>query len=320
MIDLIIPMYNAEDTIARCLGSLIGQTKSRKFIITIVDDASTDYSADIIDRFRFLLPINYLKLDKNLGAPGLVRQYGIDHTHCDYIMFLDADDVLASTAAERATRATIQKRPDVIFSSFWGETGETDEYSLYSPNKITWLHGNVYSRKFLTDNNICFDDKMNEDGSFNLKCYWLAKNKMVIEEPLYYWMNNRKSLTRGNNNFLLDIAEDFINTYVDAIDFIVKKDSALLNDKIFQDTFAEKMSQFLEFCEGLEASKRDQSGAMAAIEKYVKQLKSYEIDNTKFVQTLIEKFNSFKIFVYTPRQHGLTYWLDKFNIPYEGVI
>ena len=55
MIDVIIPAYNAEDTIGRALASLVAQTRPRKFMVTVVDDCSTDCTAAIVKKFKGLL-------------------------------------------------------------------------------------------------------------------------------------------------------------------------------------------------------------------------------------------------------------------------
>ena len=82
MIDLIIPTYNNEETIGRALASIVAQTRPRKFMVTVIDDCSTDSTAAIVKKFKGLLPLQYIKLEKNLGKPGLVRNEGIKRTKC----------------------------------------------------------------------------------------------------------------------------------------------------------------------------------------------------------------------------------------------
>lgn len=322
MIDLIIPMYNNEDTIERCLGSIIGQTKSRKFFITIVDDGSTYQSFEIIYKFKknFSLPIRYLPMPTHTGSPGLVRQYGIDNTNCDYIMFLDADDVLSPIAAERAVRVTMQKKPDLVIGAFLGETGDSEEYQYYDTNAITWLHGNIYSRKFLESNKIKFDDRLNEDGSFNLKCFWLAENKMMIKEPMYYWLNNRKSITRGNNNFLLDIADQYVATYTDALSFILANKPDVVTNKKFKECLANKLGEFFQFAEALFVENRPINSIDREMDKFVNLLNKYNYINKEFLMITNRRFNNFNHFPDLVRKANLPYWCKVYKIPYDEVM
>lgn len=62
-----------------------------------------------------------------------------------------------------------------------------------------------------------------------------------------YWLDNKKSLTRRNKNFMIDIAEDYVSTYSDAFKFIVEKKPELLTNNKFVADCASKLGQFFEF-------------------------------------------------------------------------
>ena len=319
MIDLIIPVYNGEETIGRALGSVVAQTRSRKFLVTVIDDCSTDGTAAVVKKFKGLIPLNYIKLDKNLGKPGLVRNIGIEKTHCPYIMFLDADDILAPNAAEVISRAILQQKPDFINSAFY-QDNRTDEYTVISTNTFTWLHGNAYSREFLQKNNIKFDDKWNEDGSFNLKCYWLSDKKYVISQPMSYWLDNKESITRKNKNFMLDIAEDYIITYSNAIKYILNNKQDLAFDKIFKRDCAGKLAEFLQILDTIIYNKRDKNKICDVIIKYIQNLKSYNFIDKNFILLTNKYFNNYNIFTDTIRQYTLYPLLSMVKINVEEYI
>ena len=159
MIDVIIPAYNAEKTIGRALASILAQTRPRKFLVTVVDDCSTDNTKEEVMKFSNLLPIQYIRLEENKGKPGLVRNIGIQATSSPYILFLDSDDMLAPTAAEVLSRAILQYQPEYINSAFYQDRVDSEENMIISTTNLTWLHGNIYSRNFLKKYNIEFDDK-----------------------------------------------------------------------------------------------------------------------------------------------------------------
>ena len=320
MIDLIIPTYNAEDTIGRALASIAAQTKQRKFLVTVVDDCSTDATAAIVQKFKGIIPLQYIKLEKNLGKPGLVRNEGIKRTNCPYIMFLDADDMLMPMAGEVLSRAVTQKFPDIILGSFYVENRlekEKDRYSIFSTNKITWLHGNVYSRKYLKENNIEFDNRMNEDGSFNMKAICLTDNIYHIEEPMAIWTHNPKSLTRSNNHFMLNISTDYIDTYTDAIEFIIEKDNEQVIKENFIDMCAHKLAEFFEFAEANNHYNKSMEEILNSINNYVNILKKYKMLSNSFIQKVNECYNNFEIFRDIIRTHTVCDYFNLYEIDYR---
>jgi glycosyltransferase involved in cell wall biosynthesis len=115
LVSIVIPAYNAERTVAETIQSAIGQTWPRKEII-VVDDGSTDRTAEIVDRFA---PTVRLVPSENRGLSAAVN-LAIQHSHGDYIQELDADDLLTPDKIERqlsALRAGDSKR--ILLSSPW---------------------------------------------------------------------------------------------------------------------------------------------------------------------------------------------------------
>lgn len=322
MIDIIIPTYNNEETIGRALASIVAQTRQRKFMVTVVDDCSTDTTAAIVAKFKGLLPLNYIKLDKNLGKPGLVRNEGIKRTNCPYIMFLDADDMIDHRAAEVISRAILQNKPDFICGAFYQDNRQ-DQYNIIKPNYITWLHGNVYSRDFLEVNDIKFDDKWNEDGSFNLKCIWLSNKTYTIDQPLCYWMDNKDSITRKNKNFMADIAEDYIITYTNALEYILYKKPSLTDNVALNSTCAEKFAEFIELYDTIIYKQGicDRTKNLhKIIQSYVDFLLLYNIIDNNFILLTNRKFNSYNISCDTVRQNTLINYLKEFDINWSDYI
>ena len=93
MIDIIIPAYNAHNTIEKTLLSIVMQNICDKVKVYIVNDNSEQNYGLIIKKFEKVLNIKELVLKENKG-PGYARQYGIDNSNSEYIFFIDADDVL----------------------------------------------------------------------------------------------------------------------------------------------------------------------------------------------------------------------------------
>jgi glycosyltransferase involved in cell wall biosynthesis len=95
-VDVIIPAYNAETTIAETINSALSQDYSGEFGITVVDDGSTDGTVDVLD--GYLGSLNYppvsLVVNKNQGVAS-ARNQGARYTFGEAILFLDADDKIA---------------------------------------------------------------------------------------------------------------------------------------------------------------------------------------------------------------------------------
>jgi glycosyltransferase involved in cell wall biosynthesis len=115
LVSIVIPAYNAERTVAEAIKSAIGQTWPRKEII-VVDDGSTDRTAEIVARFA---PAVRLVSSGNLGLSAAVN-LAVQESHGDYIQELDADDLLTPDKIERqlaALRPGDSKR--ILLSSSW---------------------------------------------------------------------------------------------------------------------------------------------------------------------------------------------------------
>lgn len=141
MISVIIPYYNALQTIERTLDSLLFQT-FRDFEIIIVNDFSDDNPSHIlniyIDKFSILnINLIYIPLNKNSG-PSFARNIGWDVAKGDYIAFLDSDDVWHSQKLELCLKVILKESPDMlIHDSGLLRTGLLSEISkIYYPEKL----------------------------------------------------------------------------------------------------------------------------------------------------------------------------------------
>ena len=197
MIDIIIPAYNAHNTIMRTLFSIYYQTISDKLNVYICNDCSEkDYSEEV-NFFKDLLNIKELKLEKNSG-PGIARQTGIDYSDSEYIMFIDSDDVFSSPYSVSILYNTIKDRNlDLVGGSF---TEELPDYKRVRSEDTVWLHGKIYRRKFLVDHKIRFNNTYcNEDNGFNQSIFLRNPKAEYIKPIVYYWCFNENSITRKNN-------------------------------------------------------------------------------------------------------------------------
>lgn len=193
MIDVIIPAYNAHKTIEQTLTSIAFQSIVDKLNVYIINDYGKDYK-EIIEYYSNFMNIKELKLEKNSG-PGQARQYGIDNSKNEYIIFIDSDDVFAdSLSIETLYNELSNSNNDIIVSTFLEELENT---FIPKQTQYVWMHGKMYKRSYLIKNNIRFNDTYtNEDCGFNQLCYMCGANYLELNRTTYIWRNNYESITR----------------------------------------------------------------------------------------------------------------------------
>ena len=204
MLNVIIPVYKARETLPNALDSLVAQTFKRFFVTISQDGDGEDYSDIITEYKRRGLHINHIDCKEN-GGPGMARQRGIDLSiskNYDYVMFLDADDIVTPRAVEVLYKEIQKNLVDIMISSFIAENEHDSQMLEADKTPITWCHGKMYRLKYLQENNIRFLDelKMNEDSYFNLVAVNLTEKKMRINEYTYVWRYNKESLTRDGES------------------------------------------------------------------------------------------------------------------------
>ena len=197
MIDVIIPAYNCAKTLGRTLGSLVAQTDPN-FLVTIVDDCSTEDIKSIVDDYANKLNVSYIRNEKNLGC-GMSRQVGIDNTTNKYFCFLDSDDVFMPYALE-TFNSSIKEKPnlELLHSYFYKKTVvDGTPALLLKKDGYTWCHGKLYNRELIAKFDIKNDPEVrwSDDSFFNSMCSELMVMD-ILPIPMMVWINNDESVTR----------------------------------------------------------------------------------------------------------------------------
>ena len=167
MIDIIIPAYNAFETIGSTLGSIAKQINKESLKVYIINDGSTKSYDYIIKNYEKLLDITEITIENS--GPGAARQVGVDSSNNEFIVFMDADDTL-SNEYSLLNLINIINEADLAQGHFL-EKRESDSRDLEP--QYCYLHGKMYRRSINEKNNIIFDSKRRyngdiyEDSSFN---------------------------------------------------------------------------------------------------------------------------------------------------------
>lgn len=219
MVEVGIPVYKAKAFLTNALDSLVAQTFKRFIVCLSIDGDGEDYSEIINEYRRRGLKIRTINSKIN-GGPGMARQRILDTTQCDYIMFLDADDMYTPRAVEVLYTYARLKNYDILRSSFIRENGnDVDRIMAADENIITWFHGKIYKTSYIRKYNLCFlpELRTDEDAYFNMVAWNTTKNLGMINEVTYIWRNNKSSITR------IDSTRDYyVRTYMNYIGGQVK--------------------------------------------------------------------------------------------------
>ena len=230
-ISVIIPVYNTEKYIEKCLESLAKQTM-QDFEVIIVNDGSTDNSKKVIKDYMKNSNLDIKYLEKENGGLASARNYGVERASGKYISFLDSDDYLDKNLFSNLEKymdedidlikfkmKTVDEKENVIekldgpvFDVCTGEEGykklcTTDKYM--DPACIY-----LYRREFFVENNFKYKLRYHED--FGLTSLIMIQAKTFVSTKFfgYNYLQTGESLTRGKDYKKdVDRAKDMLAHY-----------------------------------------------------------------------------------------------------------
>ena len=217
-LDIIVPHYKEPWETCKYLFDSIAMQRGIDFanirVIVVNDGDAVVLDESVFERYPY--EVEYIVKDHE--GVSAARNYGITHSDADYIMFCDADDGFLNNYALHLLFTAMEDGFDLLISRFVEESVVEGKRVILPHNNqdVTFVHGKVYRRSFLIENEIFFDPDMtlHEDGYFNILAYAVAKKEgkvKLVETPLYIWCWNEKSVVRTNR-------EDFVlRTYADVM-------------------------------------------------------------------------------------------------------
>lgn len=196
MLSIIIPVYNAEPWIERCLQSVVAQTISRWECI-VVDNNSTDKS---LEKAREYVSANgmaekfvFLSMSEN-GGPGTARNAGMRVAKGKYLTFLDADDYLDNDIYERLLSHTASA-PDIVLGNTALPSASTRSQLLRGYPPSSCFH--LYRREFVVANNLSFPpERTSEDSYFVATCILTAATWVTTTDYGYVIYEHPTSVSR----------------------------------------------------------------------------------------------------------------------------
>lgn len=203
-ISIIIPVYNSEKYIGKCLDSILNQTYKNIELICI-NDGSKDNSLSILREYEKKDDRIIVFDQKNKGIAE-TRNRGIDYSSGDYLMFVDNDDYVDNYYIENYVKNLGNN--DIVIGGYKriDHNGKIlirqglDPKSDWSKFVVTAPWAKIYKKSFIIDNNIRFLNYIGEDIYFNLKCYSLKPKIKVIKNDDYVWFYNNESFSNSNKS------------------------------------------------------------------------------------------------------------------------
>lgn len=202
-ISIIIAVYNEEKHIDKCFSSILQQTY-QDFEIVVINDGSTDDSAEIIDRYAKDYEGKIISIKRENGGLASARNCGINIVKGKYIAFLDADDYIDQNYLEILVTAAEKNMCDVVCSGQYKvkENGEILHCIEYKPrdgkclSRRLNISGKLYLTSYIKENHIIFPEgKTYEDNSFNLQAFFMTEKSYFLDYVGYYQVVHEGSIT-----------------------------------------------------------------------------------------------------------------------------
>ena len=220
-LQLLIPQYQeTDDIVSNMLDSIKMQQGADLNEIEVLygnDGSDVKLSEDLFKKYPF--SIKYFQFEHT--SPAGTRQHLFEKATADYVMFCDADDMFLSVLGLNAIFAFIEKGFDALITEFMEEVIDKNTgKSIFTPHKKdqTFVHGKVYRRQHLIDNNIVWkpDVKYHEDSGYNILAINTAKSVKYCGFPIYLWKWRSNSVCREDPLYILKTYTRMIysNTYL----------------------------------------------------------------------------------------------------------
>lgn len=216
IISVIIPVFNGEKYLRKCLNSLTTQT-IQTFETIIINDGSTDNTEKIIDEYC-RHHSNFVTVNQNNQGVSAARNKGLEMAQGKYILFVDSDDYLIDNMLEKMLTKATEDQSDIVVCNYFTcyrdnkytinnqyiNSEPVHNYEgirqvlLLSYNAQPW--NKLYKKEIFLEHGIKFPLNITygEDLWVNFRCFFAAKQISFVTEALYGYTQNSQSITYLN--------------------------------------------------------------------------------------------------------------------------
>lgn len=218
IISVLVPAYNVEKHIARCLSSIVEQTFT-SYEVIVINDGSIDHTKEIVQHFVETYPQIQLYNQENKGI-GAVRNKAISLAKGEFIAFVDGDDYIYPTFLETLYNSAIKHNADISCCNFalcnnnykvFHKTVLRKRKGVYTGTAFaksaildvtvrSYLWNKLWRRSLFVDYNIVFPEHLFEDFSVVSILCSKARRVVVTNQPLYLYTKHRGGISSITNN------------------------------------------------------------------------------------------------------------------------
>lgn len=237
MISVVVPVYNVERYLKKCIDSVLNQT-FENFELILVDDGSTDNSGLICDDYAKSHPNKIRLIHQANGGLGAARNAGIDAASGEYLLFVDSDDYIEADTLQLLSEKAVKTEADLIIFDYRSvdETGKViSEHSQKLPIDKTFSLKNfpgliftdplacnkLYHRSLFFKTGIRFPSRVwYEDIRTTVKIYLYAQKCIYLNRAFYNYLKRSGSIM---NNASCERNSEIILALNDTIDYYKEK-------------------------------------------------------------------------------------------------
>jgi glycosyltransferase involved in cell wall biosynthesis len=220
-VSVIVPVYNVEKYLRRCLDSLVNQTL-KDIEIILIDDASPDNSIEIMREYESLYPnlVQIIRSKENVRQGG-ARNLGLKRAQGEYIGFVDSDDWVDVTMFEKLYNCAIQTNSNIVDCDYYEAKGLNDslkkvksnsddqvgELNLDKKKSLILSSGRMWTKLFknslFKDNGLLFPEKLTYEDNEIMPIIMAKAEKLAkVDEGLYfYFIAGNASTTQKRNSY-----------------------------------------------------------------------------------------------------------------------
>ncbi|MGM9645592.1 MAG: glycosyltransferase [Eubacteriales bacterium] len=255
LLSIIVPVYNVQGYIRRCVNSLLKSDPALEYEIVLVDDGSTDGSGAICDEYSS--EYDYIKtIHKSNGGLSDARNYGLKNSVGTYVLFIDSDDYVEEHSIDKIYDYIRDEQCDIYCCDYYSLCGTVRNDIKYSPidtiesgqsflkyqlergSMVSSVVQNIYKRTLLTDNNLYFKKGIyHEDEEWYPRVFLAAQSVKYLDVTYYVYIIRSDSIMQQKN--LTKHITDFISTMTGLLQLYEGKiDVALFN--LLKDNLVDK--------------------------------------------------------------------------------
>lgn len=213
LFSFVIPIYNAEQTLERCLSSVFAQTYC-KFEVIAIDDGSSDMSYKILQKYANQDARYKIYTQSNMG-PGPTRNRGLNIAKGDYVAFLDSDDYIENDYLDKVLKIISKDSPDVIMldlvlespngkiiryerASIYSDLSKKELIAMQMTGKLPWGGcRKVVSLDLIRKNSLKYSvDAVGEEAIFSFDVLRLSSKIEFLNSIVYHYIDHPTSQSK----------------------------------------------------------------------------------------------------------------------------